>query len=179
MDESGFMLQPVARRTWARRERLRLAADYVARQFASVPEVERVVLFGSVAARPDVEGRAPNTSGPVSRPPRDLDLAVWVSQTGCMSALQQARVEGLRRLFADHEIGVAHHEVDVFIFSGEAYVGRLCLYGRCPREGKPECLEQGCGRVPLLRQDLRFRLRPDALDPACTVVLYRKPSEAD
>ncbi|MBM4032699.1 MAG: hypothetical protein FJ291_13050 [Planctomycetes bacterium] len=51
---------------------------------------------------------------------------------------------------------------------------RLCTYGECPK-GKPDCLVEGCGEVPFLQRHEGFRLRPDALRPGKTVVLYEAP----
>jgi hypothetical protein len=61
-------------------------------------------------------------------------------------------------------VGVAHHQVDVFLFEpgSDRYLGRLCTYAVCPK-GKPECSTPGCGREPLLKQHDDFTFDPDAL----------------
>ena len=67
-------------------------------------------------------------------------MADWVSNTGCLRAMQKARSKALTLLLKKHGIGVAHHQVDVFIMEpgSDRYLGRLCTYSQCPR-GKPDC----------------------------------------
>lgn len=97
---------------------------------------------------------------------KDIDLAVWVSNTGCLRAMQKARSRALTLLLKKHGIGVAHHQVDAFIMEpgSDRYLGRLCTYSQCPR-GKPECRVPGCGSTPLLRQHEDFELKTSALMP--------------
>jgi hypothetical protein len=63
--------------------------------------------------------------------------------------------------------------VDLFLLEPgtNRYLGRLCHFNRCPKE-KPECLVPDCGNVSFLRQIEGFSLRPDAIDPARSVLLY-------
>jgi hypothetical protein len=79
------------------------------------------------------------------------------------------------RLLEGNQLGVAHHQVDTFLFGADwtDYLGRLCTYGTCPK-GKPECLVPGCGREPLLRQHEDFVLSPDALAASRAVPLYER-----
>ncbi len=71
---------------------------------------------------------------------------MWLTDLTILKSLQRARSQALNDLFAEHEIGVAHHQVDVFLIAPEtdAYLGRLCNFGECPK-GKPDCLVQDCG----------------------------------
>jgi len=160
-----------------RQDELRAAADYVAAAFARLPVVERVVLIGSVA-RP-LEREVPRFKkfrrAGVALPHecKDVDLAVWVSDTGDLTALQMARSHALNTLLDDAVIGVAHHQVDVFLLDpgSDRYLGRLCHFGRCPK-GKPECRVPGCGSALFLRQHERFVFDPRSLDPARSTLLF-------
>ena len=57
---------------------------------------------------------------------KDVDLAVWVSGLGRLKALQKARSQALNELPASQNIGVAHHQVDIFVLapSTDRYLGR-------------------------------------------------------
>jgi hypothetical protein len=70
----------------------------------------------------------------------------------------------VNQLWQEHGIGVAHHQVDVFIMEpgSDRYLGRLCIYSQCPKD-KPECRVPDCGSTPLLRQHEDFDLNPSAL----------------
>jgi hypothetical protein len=103
---------------------------------------------------------------------KDIDLAVWVSDTGHLRAMQKASVKALSLLFAEHGIGVAHHQVDLFIMEpgSDRYLGRLCTYNQCPKD-KPECRALGCGATPLMRQIDDFELNTTALIEERIIIL--------
>jgi hypothetical protein len=79
----------------------------------------------------------------------------------------------LHHLFEERRIGVAHHQVEIFILQGEvnAYRGRLCPFSQCPK-GKQECLVPGCGRDPFLQQHAGFTFWPDTLAADRIMHLY-------
>ena len=163
-----------------RRDDFRLAARYVAWAFSEVPGVEKVVLFGSAAVplRKEVPRfRDFRRAGiEVWHECKDVDLAVWMTETGGLRSLQEARAAGLNSLLRDRSVGVAHHQVDVFLFDSHTgrYVGRLCTFNACPK-GKPECLVPGCGEIPFLRRHEGFTFPPDVLDPdRCRVLFDRE-----
>ncbi len=106
---------------------------------------------------------------------KDVDLAAWLADLTILKSLQRARPQALNALFAERQIGVAHHQVEVFLISPEtnAHLGRLCNFGECPKE-KPECLVQDCGTVQFLRQVEGFVLRSGALSPARTIPLFER-----
>ncbi|MBN1420301.1 MAG: hypothetical protein JXP34_16090 [Planctomycetes bacterium] len=167
-----------------RRREFRLAAEYVAGGLAEIPSVEKVVLFGSVAA-PLEEGiprfrRYHRHRIPLWHECKDVDLAVWVRDLGVLRAMQKARKRALDRLLAERNIGVAHHQVDVFILdpASDAYLGRLCWFKACPKE-KPECSAPDCGKIKLLRQHRSFRFDPEALEPGRSVILWERGSRED
>ncbi len=160
-----------------RQEELRDAADYVAAAFARLPVVERVALIGSVA-QPLVRevprfARFRRAGVALWHECRDVDLAVWVSDTSDLRALRKARGHALNSLLGETGIGVAHHQVDVFLLEpgSDRYRGRLCHFGTCPK-GKPECRVPGCGSALFLRQHEEFVFDARSLDPARSTLLY-------
>lgn len=101
-------------------------------------------------------------------------MAIWVSDLSDLSGLQKARVRGLRRLLEKQNIGVAHHQMEVFLIEPgtDRYPGRLCLFQTCPFEGKDECRVPGCGASRFLQQHESFMLAPGALAPGKIRVLF-------
>jgi hypothetical protein len=163
----------------ARQATFRRAADAIAADLAKIPEVRAVALFGSLA-RPLV--REVPRFQPFKRHGieilhecGDIDLAIAIDRLDNLAALNRARNRAVVDLFKQSGIGVAHHQVDVFLF-GEGwndYLGRLCSFAQCPK-GKVECLTPGCGREPFLRQHKGFVLEPGALAPNLSVPLYER-----
>ena len=92
---------------------------------------------------------------------KDVDLAVYVTDTSHLRALQRARVAGLQPILKQKQIGVAHHQVDVFLIDSETgrYAGRLCRFRECP-VAKPECRVPGCGATLHLQQHEEFDFDP-------------------
>jgi predicted nucleotidyltransferase len=157
-----------------KRENFRRAAEAVARAFSGLPEVAAISLFGSVALPPITT--VTRRGWKMLRDCNDVDLAVWVDHTDNLAGLQRARSRALAKLMAENSIGVAHHQVDVFLIApgSSAYLGRLCNFGTCPK-GKPDCRVAGCGRSPLLKQHEDFKFYPDALANDHVVPLYVRP----
>lgn len=107
------------------------AARYVAWEFRKLPWVNRVALFGSLAGAPTdppSSGKPKLWPGATLHDPKDIDLAIWVTDLSDLRALQKARVRGLQRLLEKASIGVAHHQVDVCLLEPgtDRYLGRLC-----------------------------------------------------
>lgn len=77
---------------------------------------------------------------------KDVDLAVWITDLSVLPALRKANVQALSRLLKEREIGVAHHQVEVFVIEPDSnrYLGRLCRFNECPKD-KPECAVKNCG----------------------------------
>ena len=128
------------RSMWLRQRQFRMAAEAVAEAMSLLPEVEKVALFGSVARPLEKEvprfRRFRRARIDLFHECKDVDLAVWVSGMGRLKALQKARSRALNDLLADRNIGVAHHQVDVFLLEPgtDRYLGRLCRFGQCPRD---------------------------------------------
>ncbi|MEE8467075.1 MAG: hypothetical protein V3T22_01385 [Planctomycetota bacterium] len=154
-----------------RRREFKDVARHVAREFGKLPCVERVLLFGSVSR--ELERETPRSRSleqrgvTVLHECKDIDLAVYVTDTSSLRELQRARTTALQRILKQKKIGVAHHQVDVFLMdvSTGGYVGRLCLYRACPAD-KPECRVPGCGAAAYLQQHEGFVLDAGALEGA-------------
>jgi hypothetical protein len=163
-----------------RQAEFRLAADAVAAALAAFDEVAAIALFGS-CARPltrEVPRFQPYRRLGVEllHECKDVDLAVWLDHTDRLAELGRARNRAVSDFHARTGVGVAHHQVDVFLFAPttDAYLGRLCSYATCPK-GKRECEVPGCGAIPLLKQHEDFainRINPDALAEDRAVRLY-------
>jgi len=165
-----------------RHEQFRAAATYVTAALARLEEVQKIVLFGSVAAPLRKEPARFHKFALVGieswHDCKDVDLAVWTSSVGMLKALQKARSRALADLYRDTGIGVAHHQVDIFLMAPgtDRYLGRLCTYGECPK-GKPDCHVPGCGAAPFLKQHEDFVLDPGSFAAGKAIVLFDRTAE--
>lgn len=142
------------RYTVRRYEEFRAAAAYVCGAFAAVPAVIRVALFGSVASPPRIEAtrRWPSQI----HVPKDVDLAVWLDGPADLNQLRVLCGRAVHQLWQEKEMGVAHHQVDVFLLDATGkYLGRLCHFNQCPQH-RPQCQAERCGHVPFLQQHEGF-----------------------
>lgn len=157
------------------------AAEYAAEEFARLPEVLKVAAFGSVASPLKVEVprfRKFRRAGEAIRHEcGDLNLAVWVSRTGNLRALQIARGQAVNRLQKEEGINVAHHQVEVCLMEQGTgkFIGFLCNFTKCPK-GKPGCFVDGCGKPLYLKLYEDFKFDAHALSAGRARVLFeRKP----
>ncbi len=157
-----------------RQQDFRSAADAVASALAPLPEIEKIALFGSVA-RPlfrEVPRFQPyrRLGIEILHECKDVDLAVWLTGTGRLRELGRARNLAVSQLFARTGVGVANHQVDVFLLAHAdgRYLGRLCKFSDCPK-GKRECAAPGCGATGFLRQHEGFELSARAFANAVTL----------
>jgi hypothetical protein len=163
-----------------RQNEFRTAAEYVTRALAAFEQVQKVVLFGSVAVPLQKEvprfARFRRARVEVYHECKDVDLAVWTSSLENLKALQRARARALNLLLRETNIGVAHHQVEIFLMepNTDRHLGRLCTFGECPKAGKRECLAPDCGKSLFLRQVTGFKMRHDALRTDRTVVLFER-----
>lgn len=162
---------------WRRWEQFRLAGERVASALSELPEVQKISLIGS-CARPlwkEVprfrEYRRARIE--VWHEVKDVDLAVWLTEFGRLKELHRAKMAALNDLLATKKIGVASHQVEIFLFEpgSDRYQGRLCAFAACPK-GKPDCQVEGCGRIRFLKRHENFRWRPEALSPDRSFVFY-------
>ncbi len=164
-----------------RQQEFRLAADAVTAAWSERPEVEAVALFGSVAGAPWKEVprfRNYRRAGiALWHECKDLDLALWLSSPTELADLRKAKTRALAEMYKETGIGVASHQVDVFVLAPgtNSYLGRLCDFARCPKH-KPECLATGCGAVAFLQQHDGFVFDPEALAPDRVVRLFDRQS---
>ena len=167
-----------------RRDSFRRVAEIAATGFGKLPFVQKVVLFGSVAAPPKKEvprfRRLRRARAEIYHECNDVDLAVWVDDLTQLRALKRAVSEAtnvFNQLICHEEMlpGVAHHQVDVFIFEPgtKRYRGRLCIFGQCPK-GKPECEVSGCGAQPFLQLYEDFEISPRVFADQPCVVLFER-----
>lgn len=169
-----------------RREAFRRVAELTATGFSKLPFVEKVVLFGSVAAPPTKEiprfRRLRRARVAIYHECNDADLAVWSNDLSQLRALKRVVSEAtnvFNQLICQQEMlpGVAHHQVDVFIFEPgtNRYRGRLCIFGQCPK-GKPECKVPGCGAQSFLQLYEDFEIHPRVFTERPSLTLFaRKP----
>jgi len=162
-----------------RQRDFRLAAERIADAFGRFPSVCKVVLLGSVAVPLHKEvprfRRFRRAGIAIWHECSDVDLAVWVTDLADLRALRKTKARTVSELYEETEIGVASHQVDVFIVEPgtDQYLGRLCEFAKCP-SGTRKCRAPGCGNPPFLRQHAEFTLRPGALDPSKIVVLFTR-----
>jgi hypothetical protein len=160
-----------------RHQQFRVAADALVDAWLPLATVIRIALIGSVA-RPlwkEVPRFSPYRRARIElwHECKDLDLALWLSDLDQLPMLNRLRGQTLAALYQTSGIGIAHHQVDVFVLEpgSDRYLGRLCTYGTCPK-GKPDCHVPGCGDHAFLKQMDGFVFDQRALTPDHSVVLY-------
>ena len=170
-----------------RQQRFRDVATAVARALSQVAAVQKVMLFGSVAASLEKEisphRRLRRGGVEVWHQCKDVDLAVWIDDLTRLRELKRAAARALDDWQRGHpnSAGVAHHQVDIFLMEPHTnrFRGKLCHYGQCPK-GKRECEVPGCGAQPFLQLYEGFRLYRDAVYAEHNIVLFERaaPSPA-
>ena len=161
----------------------RRAADAVTTAWRECRQVVAVSLIGSVAREPwkEVPRFAPYRRARIElwHECTDVDLALWLSDTGNLNEFRRVRARTLRALVDENCHGVATHHVDVFILEPgtNRYLGRLCDYNACPR-GKPECGTPGCGTVKFLRRHEEFQWWPETLAEGRSVRLFDRATQS-
>lgn len=168
-----------------RRDCFRRFAGLFAPIAAQLDFVQRIVLFGSVAAPLKKEvprfSRFRRAGVALWHECKDVDLAVWVGDLARLRELKRAVSDATNRWQAianeEHLPGIPHHQVDVFIMepAGDRYRGNLCRFGQCPK-GKPECAVAGCGAQPFLQLFRDFEFDPHAPFGGHAVVLFDRLS---
>jgi hypothetical protein len=165
-DENRYLLE--------RQANFRAAAEKVTGLLATHPAVERVMLFGSVASALKKEVprfREFRRRGiAVWHECADVDLAVWVDDLACLPQLNKMRSRAVQGTF------VAHHQVEIFVMEPRTnrYLGRLCIFGSCPKADKLERLIPGCGATKFLKLLRDFQFYADALSPEKSIVLFQR-----
>ena len=185
MNQSALSGQAIAeanRRLLQRYRDFRQAADAVTAAWRRHPHVAAVSLIGSTARDPwkEVPRFAPYRLARIElwHECKDVDLALWLYDTTRLNDLRRAKTRALRELLDRERIGVASHQVDIFILKHDAddYLGRLCDFNECPK-GKPECAVPGCGRIGFLRQHPGFMWQADAVSGHHAVRLFDRATD--
>ncbi|HEY6440862.1 MAG TPA: hypothetical protein VIY55_12640 [Acetobacteraceae bacterium] len=159
----------------ARQARFRAAADLVTAALVRFAEVEAVALIGSVARPLWKEVPRFWRRDETWHECKDVDLAVWLSRLDRLRELNRARNVTANRTFEKLGMGVANHEVDIFILAPgtDRFLGRLCNFAQCPK-GNRACEVPGCGAEAFLQQHENFVFWPSALNADRMVLLYRR-----
>lgn len=170
-----------------RRDGFRRFADLFATAASRLDFVQRIVLFGSVAAPLKKEisrhARLRRARVAIWHECKDVDLALWVSDLTRLRALKRVVSDTTNAwqtiAHAENLPGIPHHAVDVFLMEPvtDRYRGNLCHFGQCPK-GKPECAVPGCGAQPFLRLYEDFRFDRSAPLRAPAIVLFDRAAAA-
>lgn len=178
-EPSEVQIERINSQNLKRHANFKIAAEYVSSAFSEITTVRKIVLFGSVGTPPRTETlpteRLTGKGVEVYRACADIDIAVWIDSGKAIGELRTARVRALSLLLHEKGIGVAHHQVDVFLlygFSG-SYMGRLCIFGRCPAR-KYVCRVAGCGRTPFLRIHEGFVFKQDVFSGSEGICLFER-----
>jgi hypothetical protein len=170
-----------ARGLLERQRVFRFAAARITAAFAQCRSVEAIALIGSVARplRREVPRFAPykQLRVRIAHECKDVDLAAWVSRLDGLDELRRARGRVVEEIVAECGHGPAVHEIEVFLLEPgtNRYLGRLCYFRQCSA-GKRDCLVDGCGHQPFLKQHNDFTFFPDALAEGAAVRLYDRDS---
>lgn len=166
-----------------RRDAFRRFAELFAGIAAHLDFVQRIVLFGSVAAPLQKEisrfSRFRRERIAVWHECKDVDLALWLTDFTRLRELKRAINDATNQwqAIATQESlpGIPHHQVDVFLLEPgtNRYRGNLCRFGQCPK-GKRECEVAGCGAQPFLQLYEDFPFDPAAPFGPHVVVLFNR-----
>lgn len=159
----------------------RLAAYYLSQELFDLPIIEKIIIIGSVARPLIKEPPHFKKRGPEEwHYCKDLDLVLWLNEPfekDLLREIQQKRVLGLKKLEKDLNITFAHHQIELFCFDKtDSYMGRICQFKVCPKQGKEECWIPGCGHIPFIKIMQDFKLNPSALNSENSIFLFSKNS---
>lgn len=170
-----------------RRDCFRRFAGLFAGVAAQLDFVERIVLFGSVAAplRKEIPrfARLRRARVVVWHECKDVDVAIWLSDFTRLRELKRAVNRTVNQwqqiAVKEHLPGIPHHQLDVFLMEPvtNRYRGNLCRFSQCPK-GKRECEVAGCGAQPFLQLYEDFSFDPHALLSPHAVVLFDRNTTA-
>jgi cupin 2 domain-containing protein len=151
----------------------------MANRLATIPEVEKITLFGSLAKPPFRTWSPYRKSDWIFHQPTDIDLAVWVSSLESVDAMKKVRSE-LAQDIGKQNTAIRSEIIELFLFDSKSskYQGRVCYFKQCPR-GNRDCHAEGCGRIKNLKQMDGFKIAPDALLRLNSQILFeREPTVA-
>ena len=160
--------------TLTRYEKFIFAATEMAKRLTDFPEVEKIVLFGSLA-KPPYRKRLPTRKRIWTfHQPCDIDLAIWLSSLEPLGAMRQT-LAMLVKDISKKVPGICDDRIELFVFDSKSskYLGRVCHYRQCPKQGM-ECMVEDCGKPKHLKQMPDFKLAPDALTRIHSQLLFER-----
>ena len=163
-----------------RHENFRKAARVLTRRLAEMPDVQKVLLFGSVALPLWKEvprfARLRSRQMKVFHECNNIDLAVWVTSSEIAPDIRRAHAATVKEL-VDNDIhfSIAHHHFSTHLIdqSTGAYLGMVCHYNQCPKH-KPACQVPGCGASKFVQVLPWFKLKPQRLNTHNSQVLFER-----
>lgn len=159
---------------------LRKAAVSFASRIETIPGVQKMWLFGSVAL--PLWKEVPRFRRFIARRVKiyhhchTIDLALEVTDKNCAPALRKAIVANCRELVeAKRYLGVEHHMFCLHLVdqATKRYLGMVCHFNQCPK-GKPECHVPGCGSLKHVRILPWFKFKPHRLNQHNSLVLLER-----
>ena len=154
-----------------RQDQFRKAARLLAERLADMPEVMKVVLFGSVAlplwkAVP-LHGRLRSRRIKIFHECRNIDLAVWVTSPSVADTIRRAH-SGVVNELLDNDVHfeIAHHFFSTHLIDQATgkYHGMVCHFGQCPKKE---------GRMPRPRlRSAQIRSRAALVPPEAGAAAY-------
>jgi hypothetical protein len=164
-----------------RRKEFRLTAEHIASALSAIPEIQKIVLFGSVA-KPLKKERTRfwkycKIGAELYHYCNDIDLVVWIAMPTQLRQIQRIIGKTVAQLTKDGKSRVAHHQVDVFFVEPgtNRYIGRLCEFAKCSKKEKLNCvLTPNCGKIQLLRQHQGFVMNPDDYTNDTAIILFER-----
>ena len=160
-----------------RQHMFRNAAQLIVIAFREVPEVKKVMAFGS-AALPLVHRKPSHLprKSKIKTPHRckDLDLAVWMATFTNLKALKNALSITLADMDESCYGNLDRREVDIHLidFATGGYQGRLCGFGQCPKPRVWECRVPDCGSKPFLQQINQYEFNRTRFEAEPKILLF-------
>lgn len=174
------------RRMLLRQDGFRKAASLLARNLSEFPEVQKVLLFGSVAL--PLWKEVPRWSRLRSRRIKvfhecaNIDLAVWTNSTANADQMRRSSSRVVTDLVENEvHLSIAHHLFCIHLvdMATQRYLGMVCHYNQCPKKKEP-CRVPGCGARKFVQILPWFHFKPHRLNSYNSQVLFeRKPGHAE
>ncbi len=152
-----------------RQEDFRKAARLLTQKLSIMPEVTKVVLFGSTALPLWKEvprfQRLRTRHIKIYHECANIDLAIWVTTTSRASDIRKLAPATVNDLLAnDRHLSVAQHHFSMHLIDQATgrYLGMVCHYNQCPKH-KPACQVPGCGSQKFVQIIPGYQLKPARL----------------
>jgi cupin 2 domain-containing protein len=146
----------------------------MAKRLTDFPEVEKIALFGSLAKPPYRKWLPTRKRIWTFHQPSDIDLAIWLSSLEQLAAMRQTLAKLVGEI-AQKVPGLCNDRIELFVFDSKSskFLGWVCHYHQCPRQGM-ECMVEGCGKPKHLKQMGGFKLTPDAVSRIHSQLLFER-----